>query len=41
MSRSRIALPRAPEDRAVNALALRRGRNPDAPPSLRKVTQTV
>ena len=27
--------------RAVNALALRRGRNPDAPPSLRKVTQTV
>jgi glutamine---fructose-6-phosphate transaminase (isomerizing) len=27
--------------RAVNALALRRGRNPDAPPSLRKVTRTV
>ncbi|HEY7377349.1 MAG TPA: SIS domain-containing protein [Steroidobacteraceae bacterium] len=27
--------------RAVNALALRRGRDPDAPPSLRKVTRTV
>jgi len=27
--------------RAVNALALRRGRDPDAPPNLRKVTETV
>ena len=26
--------------RAINALALRRGRNPDAPPHLRKVTET-
>jgi glucosamine--fructose-6-phosphate aminotransferase (isomerizing) len=27
--------------RAVNALALRRGRDPDAPPNLRKVTETM
>jgi glucosamine--fructose-6-phosphate aminotransferase (isomerizing) len=27
--------------RAANALALRRGRNPDMPPHLRKVTETV
>jgi glucosamine--fructose-6-phosphate aminotransferase (isomerizing) len=27
--------------RVVNALALRRGRDPDAPPNLRKVTETV
>lgn len=27
--------------RAANALALRRGRNPDSPPHLRKVTETV
>lgn len=27
--------------RVVNALALRRGRDPDAPPSLRKVTETM
>jgi len=27
--------------RAANALALRRGRNPDVPPHLRKVTETV
>jgi glucosamine--fructose-6-phosphate aminotransferase (isomerizing) len=27
--------------RVVNSLALRRGRDPDAPPSLRKVTETV
>jgi glucosamine--fructose-6-phosphate aminotransferase (isomerizing) len=27
--------------RAVNALALRRGRDPDAPPNLRKVTETT
>jgi len=25
---------------AINALALRRGRDPDAPPHLRKVTET-
>jgi glucosamine--fructose-6-phosphate aminotransferase (isomerizing) len=27
--------------RVVNTLALRRGRDPDAPPNLRKVTETV
>ncbi|HRF84709.1 MAG TPA: iron dicitrate transport regulator FecR, partial [Pseudoxanthomonas sp.] len=27
--------------RAVNALALRRGHNPDLPPHLNKVTETV
>ncbi len=27
--------------RAINALALRRGHNPDLPPHLNKVTETV
>ena len=27
--------------RAINALALRRGQNPDVPPHLNKVTETV
>ncbi|HKZ74580.1 MAG TPA: hypothetical protein VJ011_10980, partial [Steroidobacteraceae bacterium] len=27
--------------RMVNALALARGRNPDAPPNLQKVTETI
>jgi len=27
--------------RAANALALRRGRNPDVPPNVHKVTETV
>jgi glucosamine--fructose-6-phosphate aminotransferase (isomerizing) len=27
--------------RAINALALRRGHNPDVPPHLNKVTETV
>jgi glucosamine--fructose-6-phosphate aminotransferase (isomerizing) len=27
--------------RAANALAIRRGRNPDVPPHLNKVTETV